>query len=131
MTNTNCPAKPGAAPGEAGHWPDPKSFRNPTAVAMVAEGTGHANGFQGPSYLLRLTCNCVHCGAVGEIVLPAELADIEWEETQNSNEVTAEGDSPPSLSECFPSEEPEDFDPSPTYPWGNSPPRGNYPADNE
>lgn len=27
--------------------------------------------------------------------------------------------------------DPDSFDPSPIYPWGDSPPRGNYPADNE
>lgn len=117
-STSRCPAKPGAAPGEAGHWPDPKTFRNPVAV-----GSGPDD------YLLRITCNCVHCGAVGELMVEAPHANIEWEDTQNS--VEGDGSQVPSLSECFPSEEPEDFDPSPTYPWGNSPPRGNYPADNE
>jgi hypothetical protein len=66
----------------------------------VAVGSGPED------YLLRITCNCVHCGMVGELMVEAPHANIEWED-------------------------PEDFDPSPIYPWGNSPPRGNYPADNE
>jgi hypothetical protein len=53
------------------HSPDPKTYRDPTPIGSTPS-----------SYIVRLTVNCVKCGATGEAYAVVTDQDTEWEAGQ-------------------------------------------------